>query len=361
MEVVEETQNVIVLNDDPQFSVCDDTKVSANYFILCEENTESELSKNVYDCKIAGMSVLNWVVRACAAQPVILKVEKDADVIQTIRPYLDQDSDYSVVLYASTPLLNRTHISDLLGFVSRKQMNCCKLKKGFVFRNEYIREVDEIYSIDTYDFASNDFFEVNSYEDLAFAKEVLTKKVISYHKKNGVYFESEQNLSVDASTEIGYATEVSSGVIIANGTNIGENAKIAKNVTISGSKIGADTKIGIGAIVIDSIIKDGAVVDAGTIIKNSVIGNNVRVGLASKILSSSIRADAKISEMVTIDNAKIGENSVIGKHSKILGDKTKAIVGANCNVSINVTLVDFELESSAMVESNKVLISGKAV
>ena len=180
---------MVVLTEQPEFSVCGNDDVSASYFILCEEDVDSILSKEVQNYKIAGMSVLNWVVRVCESQPTILNIKTGDNVLDVIKPYIN-DAEYSVVLYANTPLLNKGHIKDLLGFVARKHMNVCKLKRGYVFKNEYISEVREIYSIDTYDFASNDFFEIKNYDDLDYAREVLQKKVIDYHKKNGVYFEN---------------------------------------------------------------------------------------------------------------------------------------------------------------------------
>ena len=43
MEMVEQIENLLIVNDEPEFSVSDDTKVSAEFFILCEENAENDL------------------------------------------------------------------------------------------------------------------------------------------------------------------------------------------------------------------------------------------------------------------------------------------------------------------------------
>ena len=49
MERVEQIENLLIINDEPEFSANDTTKVSAEFFILCEENADVELSKNVFD------------------------------------------------------------------------------------------------------------------------------------------------------------------------------------------------------------------------------------------------------------------------------------------------------------------------
>lgn len=339
MEMVEKLEKLLILNDEPEFSVCDDTKVSAEFFILCEENAETDLSKDVFDCKLCGMSILNWVVRACLSQPKVIRVEEGANALEVIRPYLG-DAEYSVVFYANTPLLNRTHVQDLLGFVYRKGMNACKLKRGYVFKTDYIRRNSEIYSIDTYDFSSNDFFEIKSHENLAFAREILSDKILSYHRKNGVYFENEKDLSIDANTDIGYACEIFSNATIGNGTKIGERTLIGKNATIYGSSIGNNVKLGVQTIVINSIIKDNVLIENGSIVINSVVGENSRLGWSSKLVETSTKQNVSIERLVLADNARIGENAVIKKLTELIGVKDKVVIGAHTEIGAKCLIVD---------------------
>ena len=85
MEMIETETKVVVLNEQPEFSACGEEDVSASYFILCEDDKQTSLSKNVYDFKIAGMSILNWVVRVCDNQPTILKVLENDNVLDVIK------------------------------------------------------------------------------------------------------------------------------------------------------------------------------------------------------------------------------------------------------------------------------------
>lgn len=360
MEIVETETKAVVLNEQPEFSACDDVDVSASYFILCEEDLDTSLSKNVYDFKIAGMSILNWVVRVCDEQPTILKVSKYDDVLRAIKPYLG-DSDYSVVLYANTPLLNKGHIKDLLGFVSRKHMNVCKLKKGFVLKNDYIANVDEIYSIDTYDFASNDMFEVKNYDDLSYAGEVLSKKVINYHKKNGVYFENPSLVNIDATTEIGYGSKISAGVSVLNHSTVFDGVKIDVGTVVSNSKIGEDVKIGKNVLIEDSVIKDGVQIESGAVVKGSVVGQSVKIGACSKIVASGIKNDSIVHELAEISNARIAENCEICKCAKVLGNKITTLVSKDSLVGANATVVDCKLQEKFEIETCGKVISNKKV
>ncbi len=360
MEMIETETKVVVLNEQPEFSACGEEEVQANYFILCEDDKQTALSKNVYDFKVAGMSILNWVVRVCDNQPIILKVSENDNVLDVIKPYISNNG-YSVVLYANTPLLNKGHIRDLLGFVYRKHMNACKLKKGYVFKNDYISQVDEIYSIDTYDFASNDFFEVKNYEDLSYACEVLQKKVVSYHRKNGVYFENSSFVSLDATAEIGYNSTIYSGVSILNHSTIGDDARVGSGTVVSNSKIGEGVKIGKNVIIEDSVIKNDVVIESGSIIKGSVIGVNVKILASAKIVSSGVKDDCKIGELSAVLNGRLAENVQVGSVSKIVGDKSKTIIMNNSMIGSNCAIVDCNLAENTNISSNVTVISNKKV
>lgn len=358
MEMVETETKVVVLNEQPEFSACGDENVSANYFILCEEDSSNSLGKNVYDFKIAGMSILNWVVRVCENQPIILNVSQNDNVLDVIKPYIG-GSEYSVVLYANTPLLNKGHVKDLLGFVARKHMNACKLKKGYVFKNDYISNVDEIYSIDTYDFASNDFFEVKNYDDFEYAGEVLRKKVIKYHMKNGVYFENTSLVNVDATTEIGYGSTIASGVSILSHSTIASGFKAGVNCVVSNSKIGEDVKLGKNVLIEDSVIKDNVVIESGAIIRGSVIGNSVKISAGAKLVGAGVKDESRIGELSSVVNSRIAENVSIGKCSVVLGEHETSIIMKNSLIGSNVNVVNSKLTELTEIESGNSVISNK--
>lgn len=319
METIEETlSSVVVLNHEPEFTENDTENFSAKYFILCEENLDSEFEGNIFEKDICGMSVLSWVKRACAADPVILKVKPSVDVLRLVKNYMGEE-DFSVVLYANTPLLNKQHLLDLLGFVSRRHMNACKLKKGYVFRNDYIQNVDEIYSIDTYDFASNDFFEINTLADFEKAKSLLVSKVFDYHKRNGVYFENEKTSMIDASVEVGYGTKFASGVTVIENSKLDLGVVVQENALIKNSKICENVCVGEGAIIIDSIIKSGAKVAAGAFVKGSVVGEEVDLKEKTVVIGSAIKEGAVVCECVKLVKAKVGKFAEIGALSNLCG------------------------------------------
>lgn len=357
METMEEYKVVRLINEEPEFCEVEEANISASFFILCEERNKL-FKRDIFDLQICGMSLVNWVVRVCGTQPNILKVKKGANALDVIRPYVEASTEYSVVFYADTPLLNKSHINDLLAFVDRKRMNVCKLKRGFVFRNEYISETDEIYSIDEYNFASNDFFVVDSSESFEFAKNILTKKLLDYHKKNGVFFENENTITIDANTEIGEGTKIFSGASIVGGSKVGSGSEISRNAVVFGSCVGNVSRVGANSVVIKSILKDSTIVQENVAIRNSVIGNDVKVDACSSVILSSIRDGVALKNNIHIENSKICEDVLVQGNSKILGIAQKTIIGAGSEIGACCKIIDSVISEQSKVE-NLTKINGR--
>lgn len=357
METMEEYKTVRIINEEPEFMEGEKANVSADFFILCDDEV-SLFNQHVYDVKASGMSMLNWVVRACGRQPKILKINEGQEILDVIKPYVDYQTEYSVVLFADTPLVNRSHIFDLLGFVHRKRMSVCLLKRGAIFNNDYIRETNEFYSVDEYDFSSNDFMRVDTYENFYAAKKVLSQKIIDYHKNNGVYFENEDNVTIDANVEIGANSRIGVGVCIVNGSKLGENVSVGQNSLISGSKVGNNSIIGASSKIHDSILKNKVTFYEDVFVIDSVINNNCVVDYGSKISYSSLREGAGIKNFVIIDNAKIGEGALVHSHSKVLGLLDKTIIGPGVEISENSEICDSEIKANAFIGINE-KINGK--
>ena len=355
MEEIEELDNYIVVDEEPEFVAEAEEDISATFFILCENSSQENLVKNIYEYEICGMTALNWVARACGSQPVVLRANEGENVIKLIRPYV-KNTEYSFVLYANTPLVNKQHLKDLLSFANRKHMNACKLKKGYIFRNDYILSNDEIYSVDTYEFSTDDFFEVNSLEDLAYAQGYLAKKVLSYHMQHGVYFESPDVVSVDASSEIGYATRLGSNASVVKNSTVGVNCEIKEDSVIKGSKLGDDVSIGEGAFVISSIIKDGAKIDARAFIKNSVIGENVVIGAGVNVIDSGVKSNSNIGDLTSLNNARVSENVNIGKFCKLIGEISPAVVLSGSTLDANVEVLGARIDENSTITANKRII-----
>lgn len=212
METVEEViVEEINMGEEPEFKEGDETEISANYIVLCEEKSFDGFESKIYEQRVCGESLADWVGRACVQKPVFLTLSERENFLDLIKPYA-KNNDYTVVLFASTPLVTRAHLKDMLGFAYRKRLNVCRLKKGYILKNEYILNIDEIYASLCYVLDTNDFFEVNGIDDLAFVKQTLTNRMFNFHKKNGVVFENERLTNLDSNVFIENGTDLASQI-----------------------------------------------------------------------------------------------------------------------------------------------------
>ena len=176
--------NEILVCNEPEFEHFDSFEASVDYFVVCKKSENLIGTIEAYKHLIAGEKIVSWVARACE-NAKILEINDYQNEISAVLPNLS-DAKYTVVLKGNIPLLNKQHLKNLIGFVARKNMNACKLKGGYVFNTEYLNEVGDVLSADCYNLATNDFFEVKTFDDLEFARREIAGRIANYHSKNGV-------------------------------------------------------------------------------------------------------------------------------------------------------------------------------
>lgn len=340
METMEETYvEELIASEEPEYVVGDEPSVQANYVVLCEEKCFEGFSNNIYEQRVRGETLADWVGRACPEKPIFLTLSSQENFLELVKPYV-KNNEYTVVLFASTPLITKAHIKEMLGFAARKRLNVCRLKKGYILKNEYIAGVDEIFSSISYCINSNDFLEVKTPDDLGVVKEVLSKRMFNFHKKNGVIFENEKLTNLDANVQIGNGTQIFGGVSILSGSSIGEGSLIQEGSIISNSKIGENTIIETGAIVKNSIVKQGAVVEMAAAVNHSVVGEKSRVCLHSCLTNTALKENVKVGENCYLDNANVLKNAEIGKNSYVIGNGSVAVIEEGRTVQMCSKIVE---------------------
>jgi len=302
----------------PQKLKRDTEKISVCCFVLLTNSEEMQVEEGSYNLDLLGNPMYQYVARACPTVPACLNFdEKEGTVVGTILPYL-KDTEYSLVLFSDTPLMTRANILNILDFVKSKDLNVCKLTRGWVFKNEYIKRNQEIYAPTTYYFEEEDFMMVASFKQLHLIGEILKNRIISYHMRNGVYFKDPDNVYLEANVSIGKGTIVEPFVSLTKNTEIGENCFIGAFSTLRNANVSNKVKI------------EGSYIDGGIIKDKALIKAN------SKILSqTAIKEGAVVSEDCVISNAIIGEYSMIGKNTIInyLNSSENVSIGDNCKIS----------------------------
>jgi len=223
-----------------------------------------------YDIKIWGRTSAEWLSLAFDACPITyVECGMESDILSVIKPHLS-DKKYTAVFYADTPLITRKTFLSIMDYVKTKRLNVAKLKRGYVFVTDFIKEASNIYSTQSIYCDETDFVPMFNLSDLAVVTEVLHSRIIEFHRQNGV-------LIVDAAS-----TFIDADVVV------GKNVVVYPNNTISGL----------------SVLLDSVTLEVGNIIINSKIGVNCLLS-ASVIDNSDLKSNTTLAPFTHVRAGKV--------------------------------------------------------
>lgn len=292
------------------------------------------------DVEIFGKTMLQWVSLAIKGTVATVSYNENVPLPLNIRPYLDSESDYTVVLYSDTPLITAKTVSQALKDAVEKGANVIKMTRGFIFKTEFIQRVEKIYSVETNYYDEEDFITAVSYKQIALIIEIMRNRILSYHMRNGVMIEDL------ASTFIG--SEVS----------IGKGVRIAPNNVISGNTVIKDNaRIDVGNNIDSCVIESGAYFLSSRAV-HSFIGKNTQVGPYAHIRQDNVIGEnCKIGDFVELKKCHIDNHCKIG-HLSYLGD---VIMGQYCNVGAGVVFANYDGKNKhTTTVGNGVFVGSKA-
>ncbi|MBR1890776.1 MAG: hypothetical protein IJ817_03775 [Clostridia bacterium] len=207
---------------------------------------------------LCGKKMIDWVLMATAGcqQKVI---DEPEDLLSSIRS-LAENFEFVAVLYSDTPLLSRKTFNDVMNYFSTQRLNVLTLARGYVFKTQYLQNAKMIMSSGITPFGKEDFDVVDSAEKVSHAFDVLNKRILDYHKQNGVVLFGENTIFIDADVEIEEGS-----VIYPNNTIKGESY-IGKNVILESGNYILDT------IVCDEAFVCQSYLEKSKIEKGKVVG-----------------------------------------------------------------------------------------
>lgn len=347
-EISPEFVDLKIIKDDketePKKIRRDDQEVDVSFIVLLTDSKELNVEEGSYNLDLLGNPMVTYVARACTKEPSYVKYDGKSDVASLIKPYLGT-SEYTMVLYSDTPLMTRENVLNILDFVNTKGLNVCKLTRGYVFKTEYLKRVDEIYVPSVYYFEEEDFLMAVSYKQLHYISEVLKNRIISYHMNNGVYFKCPDNTYIEANVAIGKGTVVYPFVSLLGNTKIGENVLIETNSYLKNAKVFGNAQI------------------EGASLEGAIIQEKAKIKRGAKLFSqTAIKKGVEVGQDCIISNAIIGEYSMIGKNSIInyLKCDEGVSVGDNCRISATQEM-PVKIDARATLENNVTLLKGVKV
>lgn len=217
---------------------------------------------------ICGKKMIDWVLMSTSSchQQVI---DEPEDILEAVKPLAD-GYDFVAVFYSDTPLLKREIFLEVMNYFSTQRLNVLQLSRGYVFRSEYLQNAKMLMSSSITPFGSDDFKRIDNAEKLSYAFGVLNKRILDYHKQNGVVLFGENTIFIDADVEI------EEGSVIYPNNIIKGESYIGKNVILES-----------GNYIFDTIVCDGAFVCQSYLEKSKIEPNKV-VGPFEKILNQKV-------------------------------------------------------------------------
>lgn len=185
---------------------------------------------------------------------------------------------------------------------------------------------------------------INSKDQLAFAENLLRKRIVQQHMKDGVIIENPDT------------------VVIAPGVTIGRDTRIEQNSRITGNtSIGTNCHIGQGTVIRDCTLGDNVHIRSSEL-EESTVANGVSMGPYAHLRPKSVLGEGvHLGNFVEIKNAVLGEGTKAG-HLAYIGD---ADLGRHINVGCGVVFVNYDgkkkhrtkVEDEAFVGSNANIVA----
>jgi len=305
--------------------------------IILRVNNPAFKREKPFDIQLFGKTMSEWVALGMGDAPfVFADYDGETDAPLAAKPHLSE-SEYTAVLFSDTPLLQKKTVLEALDYTAANNLNVCRMTRGYIFKTEFLRNADQIYTTQRQYFSEEeDFLTATDFEKLAFIGDVMRQRIIGFHMNNGIQITDPSAVLIEADVVIGAGTVIHSGNRLKGRTAVGENVVLHEN-----------------NIITDCVIADGAELKSSTLTK-SFVGKKTTVGPHAHLRPETvIGADCRIGDFVEIKRSKIGAGCKIS-HLSYIGD---CVMGDNCNVGCGAVTVNYDgAEKHQTVIGNNVFV-----
>ena len=184
---------------------------------------------------------------------------------------------------------------------------------------------------------------VNDRAQLAVAEEILRRRILDGHMREGVTVRDPASTHIEATVKIGRDTVILPGTLLRGGTRIGTDCVIGPNTDLQ------DTLVGDGALVEHSVGR-GAEVGGGASVgpysflrPGTVLGGGAKVGAYCEVKNSRVGEESKIPHLSYIGDAEIGAGVNVGAGTITANydgvNKNRTTLGDGAFTGVNTTLI----------------------
>lgn len=206
---------------------------------------------------LCGKKMIDWVKLATSmcTQKIL---ESESLILDFLKKYAGEYKQMAV-LYSDTPLLQKSTFLEIMKYFSAKKMNFLPLQRGFVINSDFVDNYENVLSTPFVDFGTDDFYVVNSSKRLSNAFKILNKRIINFHKNQGVVIFSENTTFIETDVQI------EEGVVIYPNNIIKGESYIGKNVVLESGNYISDTIICDNSIITQSYLEKSKVPEGKTV------------------------------------------------------------------------------------------------
>jgi len=189
---------------------------------------------------------------------------------------------------------------------------------------------------------------VNDRVQLAFAEQLLRRRILDRHMYAGVTITDPATTYIDDGVEIGTDTLILPSTMITGNTRIGSQCRIGPGTTIEQSTIG-DHCIVRNSVLEETTLEDGVSIGPFSHCRpGAYLARNVRMGNFAEVKNSYVGAESDMHHFSYLGDTTLGEHVNIGagvvtvnydgerKHRTIIGDG--AFIGSGTMVVAPVTV-----------------------
>jgi bifunctional UDP-N-acetylglucosamine pyrophosphorylase/glucosamine-1-phosphate N-acetyltransferase len=186
---------------------------------------------------------------------------------------------------------------------------------------------------------------VNDRIELARANRVMVGRIAEAFMRAGVTIEDPARFDCD------------------EGVEIGADAVIEPNVRLRGrTRVGARTRVGVGAVITDGVLAEGVTVNPYTVISEAQVAAGAILGPFSRLRpGADIGPEAHVGNFVEVKKSRLGKGAK-ANHLAYLGD---AEVGAGANIGAGTITCNYDGErkhptrigDGAFIGSDSILVA----
>ncbi len=201
---------------------------------------------------------------------------------------------------------------------------------------------------------------VNDRAHLARAEEILRRRILDAHMRNGVTVRDPASTHIEATVEIGQDTVVLSGTFLRGNTTIGSDCVIGPSSDL------LDTTVEDGALVEHSVGRGATVGPEASVgpyaylRPGTVLGRGSKVGAYCEVKNTTVGDGSKIPHLSYIGDAEIGEGANLGAGTITANydgvNKSRTVIEDGVFTGVNSNLI-----APVTIGSNAYLGAGSVV